>query len=80
MSYVTIKNPTEMDLTLLFKGDKYFLDRGETKEFPKDVADQFVFIYGFLEEGSVKESSKSVATPEEVEEVVEKKAKKTKKK
>ena len=72
MSYVTLKNPTELDLTLLFKGEKYFLDRGETKEFPQDVADQFVLIYGFLEEAPAKEAPKK----EEVEEVEEKKTKK----
>lgn len=81
MSYVTLYNPTELDLVLHFKGDKYFLDREQTKEFPKNVADQFVLIYGFLEEGSIKEPTKSVATPKkEVEKVVEKKVKKTKKK
>lgn len=66
-----IKNPTEKDLKLNYKGQDYTLEAGFAKEFPEDVAAQWIVIYEFL--------SISRTTDKETDEVV-KEAKKVPKK
>lgn len=48
MSLVNIKNPENKEIVLNFQGDIYTIGAKETKEFPSDVAKQWIEIYGFM--------------------------------
>lgn len=55
MSYIKVTNPIDKELSLQFKGEMYYIGGKETKSFPKDVVDQWVFIYGFMTAGGKDE-------------------------
>jgi len=43
-----LKNPTDKDLTLNYRGTDYNLGAGVSEDFATDVATQWLYIYGFL--------------------------------
>lgn len=70
MSLVNIKNPEDKEISLNFQGDIYTIGAKEIKEFPSEVAKQWLEIYAFM---SVSDSRM------EVKEVEKKEAPKKKK-
>lgn len=50
MSFITIENPVDNTLTLQYNGEMYSIEGKSKKEFPADVANHWMFIYGFMEE------------------------------
>lgn len=73
-----IKNPTDQDLKLNYKGVIYELPAGVTDSFPEDVTAQWLYIYGFL--NIVSATNKEVDTVlEQIQEEVKKKEEKVSK-
>lgn len=79
---IKIKNPLDEDLKLHFKGESYTLEAGVTKQFPADVATQWVVIYDFLTLTSAtdKEKDEMVELADEAKKAAKKTAKKAAKK
>lgn len=65
MSYINIKNTESVPLSLQFAGEMYHIGAGETKSFPENVAKQWLFIYGFMQEAAAKEVEKVIERVEE---------------
>lgn len=51
MNYKKVTNPTDIDLTLSYLGDTFFLSAKGSDKFEESVATHWEFIYGFLEVG-----------------------------
>lgn len=67
MNFIKVKNPTEQEVALLFRGQTYVIGAKATESFPMDVAKQWITIYQFMDfVGHADE-----ATPEKVETPVE---------
>lgn len=66
MSYITIENPIAESLTLQFKGEMYSIDGKSKREFPADVAGQWMFIYAFLKEAKPEPKVEKEVTKEKV--------------
>jgi len=80
LSYTKVKNPTDKDIKLNYKGENHFIGPRETKSFLEPVAKQWVTIYGFLQlegKGEVEEEVDEIKEVEE-EKVVTKKVTKKK--
>lgn len=43
-----IKNPSDKEVTLNYKGELYTIDAESTKDFPSDVASQWVTMFQFM--------------------------------
>lgn len=43
-----IKNPTEKEVTLNYKGEPYTIDANSTKAFPEEVARHWVSVFQFM--------------------------------
>ncbi len=80
MSYIKVTNPIDKELSLQFKGEMYYIGAKETKSFPKDVVDQWVFIYGFMTAGGKDEPKVEVKMESKVEQKEDIKTKVAKKK
>lgn len=48
MSFKKIKNPEATELSLQYNGEIFTLGAKESKSFPSDVCEQWIFIYAFL--------------------------------
>lgn len=72
MEYKTIKNPTDSNVKVKYKGSEYELAPGQTESFPADVVNHWVSIHGFL----VFASEPTIPAEEVVEEQVEEPKKK----
>jgi hypothetical protein len=48
MNFTKVKNPTDIEVALQFRGEKYVLGPNETKSFPIAVAKQWIIIYQFM--------------------------------
>lgn len=64
MSYLKIKNPTDLEIKTGYLGEYYYLPAGETKSFPEDLAKRFIEVYPFL-----MFASEEVKEVEEVKEI-----------
>jgi hypothetical protein len=71
-----IKNPTEKEISLNYKGDVYTIPGGETEDFETEVAKHWLQIYGFLTVGTADKPTKE----KEDEKVAKKEVKKVTKK
>ena len=65
MSYIKIHNPIDKELILQFQGDVYTIGAKTSKEFPSDLANHWMEIYGFITVDNSKPEVKEV-TKEEV--------------
>ena len=60
-----IKNPIAEDVTVNFKGVDYTIGANKTEDFPTDVAEHMLYIYGFMtvaEKPEVKKEEKPTKT------------------
>lgn len=48
MNFTKVHNPTDSEVALQFRGETYSIGAGKTSEFPVEVANQWVTIYGFM--------------------------------
>lgn len=64
MSYIKIHNPIDKELSLQFKGEQYFIGAKTSKEFPNDLANHWLEIYGFMSEDKTKAEVKEVIKEE----------------
>lgn len=69
-----ITNPLEKELALTYKGDVYTISAGKTEDFTKEVANQWLHIYGFLTVDA--DAGKSKEKEEEPKKVAKKVTKK----
>lgn len=51
MAWIKVSNPIDSDLTLQYKGEIFELGAKASRDFPSDVADKWVEIYGFIKVG-----------------------------
>ena len=77
MSYKKIHNPIDKELSLQFQGEQYFIGAKTTKEFPNDLANHWIEIYGFMSVDNTKAEVKEVKS--EVKEVTKEEVKPKKK-
>lgn len=76
MSYQKVFNPLDMDVTTGYKGEYYTIKSKETKSLPEVVAEQFLEVYGFLENQGDAVTEVKSAAPEEAKTEVKKVVKK----
>lgn len=49
MNYVNIYNPEDKEVSLNFQGTVHTIGAKETKAYPEDLANHWIYIYGFMQ-------------------------------
>lgn len=85
---ITLKNPTESDVRIVFQGEEYSIEAGKTADLDEAIASHWIGIHGFLQveghsdttvEEKVEDKEDDVSEEEEATKTVAKKTTRKKK-